>query len=208
MRSSLRLIGLATIVAASVSCGDVVRQGRSPVFLVIDSLRAAQGNTPGTLSGFLTSDVVTLVTTPAPCTTTSPCQTIFNDVGSAQLRVSLKDIGTPTSPATPTSNNDVTITRIHINYRRADGRNTPGIDVPYPFDAAATVTVPSNGTAIVGFEIVRHVAKEESPLIQLRTSPTIINTITEVTFYGRDQAGNEISATATIQINFGNFGDA
>jgi hypothetical protein len=80
--------------------------------------------------------------------------------------------------------------------------------VPYSFDAAATITVPSNGAATVGFEIVRHVAKEESPLIQLRTSATIINTITEVTFYGRDQVGNEVSATATIQINFGNFGDA
>jgi hypothetical protein len=54
---------------------------------------------------------------------------------------------------------------------------------------------------------VRHVAKEESPLVQLVANPNIINTIAEVTFYGRDQVGNDISATGSISIEFGNFGD-
>jgi len=208
MRSTTRIIGVAAIVAASISCGDVVRQGRAPVFLVIDTLQAAQGNHPGTLVSNLISDVITNVTTPAPCAPTSPCPTVFNDVGSAGLRLALKDIGTPSTPSTPTTNNDVTITRIHFKYTRADGRNTPGVDVPYPWDAAATVTVPAGGTATIGFELVRHAAKQESPLIQLITSPSIINTITEVTFYGRDRVGNEVSATGFIQINFGNFGDS
>jgi hypothetical protein len=203
----VRFIGVAAIVAASISCGDVVRQGRAPVYLVIDTLQAAQGNHPTTLVSALTSDVVTNVTSPAPCTAANPCPTVFNDVGSAQLRLSLKDIGSPSTPSQPTTNNDVTITRIHINYRRADGRNTPGVDVPYPWDAAATVTVPASGNATIAFELVRHAAKEESPLFQLRSSPSIINTITEVTFYGRDQVGNEVSVTGLIQINFGNFGD-
>ena len=207
MCNSARFIGLAAIVAASISCGDVVRQGRAPVYLVIDTLQAAQGNRPTTLVSVLTSDVVTNVTSPDPCTAARPCPTVFNDVGSAQLRLSLKDIGSPSTPSRPTTNNDVTITRIHINYRRADGRNTPGVDVPYPWDAAATVTVPSSGNATIAFELVRHAAKEESPLFQLRSSPSIINTITEVTFYGRDQVGNEVSVTGLIQINFGNFGD-
>ena len=59
----------------------------------------------------------------------------------------------------------------------------------------------------LAFELVRHVAKEESPLIQLTTSPTIITTIAQVTFYGADQVGNEVSVTGNIQIDFGNFGD-
>jgi len=207
MRSTVRFIGVAAIVAASVSCGDVVRTGRSPVYLVINTLQAAQGNHPTTLASNLLSDVITNVSSPAPCSTTNPCPTVFNDLGSAQLRLSLKDIGSPSTPSQPTSNNDVTITRIHINYRRADGRNTPGVDVPYPWDAAATVTVPASGNATMAFELVRHAAKEESPLIQLRSNPSVINTITEVTFYGRDQAGNEVQATGLIQIDFGNFGD-
>ena len=35
----------------------------------------------------------------------------------------------------------------------------------------------------------------------------MISTIAEVTFYGRDQAGNEISVTGLLSINFGDFGD-
>ena len=59
----------------------------------------------------------------------------------------------------------------------------------------------------LGFEIVRHVAKEESPLRPADLSPTIITTIADVTFYGRDQVGNDISVTGSMQVDFGNFGD-
>ena len=49
-----------------------------------------------------------------------------------------------------------------MRYIRADGRNTPGVDVPYGFDGALTATV--SGSTTVGFELVRHIAKEEAPL--------------------------------------------
>jgi hypothetical protein len=47
----------------------------------------------------------------------------------------------------------------------------------------------------------------EPPLATLSISPVIITTIAEVTFFGRDQTGREASATATITVDFGNFGD-
>ena len=208
MRTRIRLIGLAAIVAASVSCGDVVRQGSSPVFLVIDQLTASAGGkgTSATGSGFLLSDVITNITTPDPCKPDSPCPTVFNDTGSAILRAPLKDTGA-TAPLSATSNNEVTINRLHIEYVRADGRNTPGIDVPFPFDSAVTGTISAGGTLTLGFELVRHVAKEESPLIQLRSASNIINTIGRVTFYGVDRVGNNVSVMGQIQIEFGNFGD-
>ena len=207
MRNATRLIGIAALVAASVSCGDVVRQGSSPVFLVIDQLTAsAGGKGSATASGFLLSDVVTNVTTPDPCKPDNPCPTVFNDTGSVTLRAPLKDLGA-TTPLTATANNEVTINRLHIEYIRADGRNTPGVDVPYAFDSAVTGTVPANGTLTLGFEIVRHVAKEESPLVQLRGASNIINTIGRVTFYGVDRVGNNVSVMGQIQIEFGNFGD-
>lgn len=197
----------AAAIAASASCGNVVRDGRSPVFLVIDSLQAAQGNHPATLAGNLTSDVQTLITTPAPCTTDKPCATIFNDVGQVQLHLTPKDIGVPSSNSSPSANNQVTITRYHVAYRRADGRNVEGVDVPFAFDGAATGTVPATSQLTLSFELVRHVAKEEAPLIQLVTSRTIITTICDVTFYGTDLVGNEIQVTGSITIDFGNFGD-
>jgi len=96
---------------------------------------------------------------------------------------------------------------VHIKYVRADGRNIQGIDVPYEFDAAATATVPATGTVTVGFQLVRHDAKMESPLVQLKTNGVIITTIAQVTLYGRDQVGNDISATGSLEVDFGNFGD-
>jgi hypothetical protein len=204
MRTAHRRLGLAALVAASVSCGDVVRQGRSPMYLVIDTLTAAKS--PGTtFSTFLLSDVIFNVTSGGTCTTLAPCPTFFNDVGQVTLRLVPKDV---TSTVAPTTNNDVTITAYHVAYRRTDGRNTPGVDVPFPFDGAVTVTVAAGGNATISFEIVRSVAKEEPPLVQLISSAQVITTLADVTFYGKDRVGNDVSVTGTIQIDFGNFGDS
>ena len=92
-------------------------------------------------------------------------------------------------------------------YSRTDGRNTPGVDVPYPFDSSATFTATVDTPGAVGFEIVRLTAKQEAPLRALVTNSTFISTIAEVTFYGQDAAGNDVSATGSIGVTFGNFGD-
>jgi hypothetical protein len=207
MRIVRQVIALAALVAATSSCGDVVRQGRSPVYLVVSTLTAAQGNHISQLGTGLSSDVITNVTSPAPCTDLSPCPTVFGDVGQVTLRISLKDIGTPAIQTAPTANNDVTITRYHVGFRRADGRNTPGIDVPYAFDGFITGTVSGIGSLSLGFTLVRNTAKEEAPLVQLIFSPNIISAIADVTFYGHDQVGNEVSVTGSLDVAFGNFGD-
>ncbi len=207
MQRLTRVVVLAALAAATASCGDVVRQGRSPVFLVIDRLEASRGGrTTGEFVGTLFSDVITNVITPEPCAATNPCPTVFGDSGRVTLRIVPKDIGSPT-PTTPTSNNEVTITRYRVVYKRADGRNTQGVDVPYSFDSAVTGTVPSGGTLSLAFLLVRVVAKQEAPLVQLQGSPTFLDTIAELSFYGQDRVGNEISVTGSILIEFGNFGD-
>jgi len=188
---------LAAVTAGQVSCGSVVRDGKSSVYLVVDSLVAKRAGSSDPEGGTLLSDVVTKGST-------------FNDVATVTLRMSPKDIG-PTGTTQPSLNNEVTINRYRVVYRRADGRNTPGVDVPYGFDGAATGTIPVGGTLKLGFELVRHIAKEESPLIQLRfangNTPPVISTITDVTFYGRDQVGNELNVTGSMLINFGDFAD-
>jgi hypothetical protein len=208
MRHRTRLTALAALVLATISCGDVARQGRSPVYLVINTLQGAFGGTPSKLAGNVLSDVITNVTSGGTCTTANPCPTVFNDVGQVSLGESLKDVGTVTSPAAATSNNAVTVTRFHVEYRRADGRNTPGVDVPFAFDGAATGTLNVGSPLTLGFELVRATAKQEAPLVQLRISPNIITVIADITFYGTDQVGNAVSVTGSIQIDFGNFADA
>jgi hypothetical protein len=207
MRTSIRLIGLTALIAATVSCGDVVRQGSSPVFLVIDQLTATRGGLSGaSASSTLISDVITNVITPAPCSADSPCPTIFGDTGSAVLRAPLKDPGA-TAALSPTTNNEVTINRVHVAYSRADGRKTQGVDVPFDFDQAVTGTIPAGGNLTIGFELVRNVAKQESPLVQLKTSSNIMSVIATLTFSGVDRVGNAIQTTGQITIEFGNFGD-
>ena len=198
------LSGAVALIAVSVSCGDVVRQGRSPVYLVIDQLTASSGGSSaaGTKSNTLQSDVITLVTSPAPCSTNAPCPTVFSDGGAVTLRALQKNVNA-TSPST---NSEVTINRYHVSYTRADGHNIPGLDVPYAFDGAATGTT-VGGTLGLTFELVRHAAKMESPLVELGSNAAVITTIAEVTFYGRDQVGNDVSVSGTLQVDFGNFGD-
>jgi hypothetical protein len=195
---SVKFIALSAFITLSASCGEFTRQGRSPVIVVVDSLTSDD-------SGTLLSDVVQLVTTPAPCSENSPCQVVFNDMASVELRLILKDPGTG-STTSPSDLNSVTINRYRVEYRRTDGRNTQGVDVPYAFDSALTVNVPADG-AEASFQIVRHSAKEEAPLLALRGNGTIISTIATVTFYGRDQAGNDISVSGNIGVDFGNFAD-
>jgi hypothetical protein len=206
MRSSRHVfISLILATAASVSCGDVVRQGRSPVILVVESLQGAPGGGHGanSFTSTLLSDVQVLLTTPAPCTPQAPCPTVFDDNGQVTLSLAPKNLN-----VAPTSNNQVTITRYHVDFVRADGHNTPGVDVPFGFDGSATGTVPATGSATIAFELVRHTSKQESPLVQLVSNPAIIYTIANVTFYGQDLVGNAISVTGSMSVNFGNFGDS
>ena len=206
MRNLKRFLALVALGTTATSCGDVVRTGRAPSYLVIDSLRGVRGAaTTGTPASTLISDVITNVISPAPCSQDNPCPTIFGDSGEATMHIALKDPGTATTPSTPTEVNAITITRYRVEYIRADGRNTPGVDVPYGFDGAVTVTV--SGATTFGFQLVRVVAKEETPLVQLKVSKSVITAIARVTFFGHDQAGNEVTATGSIQVDFGNYGD-
>lgn len=189
------LIGTIAMAGGSVGCGDAVRTGRAPVFLVVQEIEAAPGEET-TFGNELHSDVVTK-------------GSVFTDAGKASFTLSLKDVGSEGSPAAPSSNNSVTLTRYRVEYLRTDGRNTPGVDVPYAFDGAATVTIPADGSAEIGFTLVRIQAKEEAPLRALRDlgSSIAISTIANVTFYGRDQVGNEVSATGSIGITFADWAD-
>jgi hypothetical protein len=173
--------------------------------LVIDQLQAASGAVPGSLTGFLLSDVVTLVEQTIDGETVR-VPTIYNDVGQATMRLILKDQGTV--GALPTALNAVTLTRYRIEYVRADGRNTPGVDVPYPVDGGVTATL-TGGTVLVPFEMVRHQAKLEAPLraMAFGGGRLFISTIARVTFYGADLAGNEVQAVGTISVSFGDYGD-
>jgi hypothetical protein len=133
--------------------------------------------------------------------------TVFPDIGRVTTRLAFKQPGTSESPVQPTSANWVTITSYRVVYRRTDGRDTPGVDVPYPFEGGLTMTTIDIGTA--EFTLVRPQAKLEGPLIQLRNQggSVALSVVADITFYGHDQTGAAVSATGTIGINFSDFED-
>jgi hypothetical protein len=204
----LALLGAVATSAAMAGCGgEFARDAKAPARLVIVALEGASGAEPEELSTVVHSDVLTLVTTGGVCTTTNPCPTVFTDLGRVQLRLQLRDLGNPAAPSSPSPLNAVTINRYHVEFVRADGRNGQGVDVPYAFDGAATFTVPADGTVTAFFNLVRTQAKRELPLAPLVNGDTVITAIAHVTFYGRDQAGNEVSVTGSIDVSFANWGD-
>lgn len=208
MTQNMKLVVVAGLLAMTVSgCGEFVDGGRSPARPVITVLEGASGADPDEFGNPVLSDVITLITDPAPCTDASPCPTVFNDIGRVTMRLTLRDQGAPGFTASPSLLNEITFTRYRVTYSRSDGRNVQGVDVPYAIDGASTFTVPNEGTVAASFELVRNTAKREAPLLTLRNNADIISTLATVTFFGRDQAGNNVEATGMVSINFGNFAD-
>jgi hypothetical protein len=159
------------------------------------------------MGGFLLSDVQTLEEQEIGGETVS-VPVIFNDIAQATMRLIPKDAGTGAVSLNPTPWNAVTINRYRITYIRTDGRNTPGVDVPFPVDGVMTATL-SASPLIVPFEIVRHQQKLEQPLASLANfgGRLFITTIAEITFYGADQTGNDVQAKATINVSFSDYAD-
>lgn len=184
-------VALCAGLLVSASCSDTVRQGRSPAYLVVDAMEATpSGGT--TFTNVLESDVLTK-------------GSVLEDQGRVTMHLQVKNLDIP---ATPT--NAITVNRYHVSFRRADGQNVPGVNVPYAFDGAVTGTITEDGKKVsLVFILVRVQAKLEAPLSPLvgQGGGIAIMTIADVTFYGRDQAGNDVSVTGSITVNFADWAD-
>jgi len=190
------LFGAALAISSAACGGELLRTGRSPVYLFVTQVEA--GAEGGTLAATLFSD------------TRGPDGVgVFNDNVAVTLQAELKN---PTVAAAAV--NRVTLTRYRVNFRRADGRNTPGVDVPFSIEGALSSTVVVGSESTVTFVIVRHTMKLEPPLSNLSALDSgqrlvsgqgFITTVAEITLWGRDQNGNEVTTTASLDVHFGNF---
>lgn len=189
------VIGASLLLAG---CGELVRQGHSTVYLQLDSLQGLNtGATTYTtevlsdVANYLVVDGITYISR-AP------------DAGQMTLRLMMKD-----PLLAPTSANAITISSYRVVYRRTDGRNTPGVDVPYPFDGTISATVSPGQQLAIGFTLVRAQAKFEAPLRALTGggSTLTIATIAHVTFFGHDATGTEVSVEGDITVYFADWPD-
>lgn len=198
----LRAAAVLALLAPFAGCTTQQRQGTGSSYLIINSIEAVPGSDPSKKGNVLDSDVLTYVKKQVDGKDVL-VPTIFEDAGIVTFTLAMKD---PT--VTPSPTNTITVNRYHVDYVRADGRNTPGVDVPYPIDGAFTATVGDTASG-GGFALVRIQAKREAPLrLLIDGGPAYsISTIARVTFYGSDQAGHEVSVTGQISVNFADWGD-
>lgn len=203
-----RVCLVGALLCAGPACTAAVKTDASSAYLILDTVLAASGAKPDAFGGSLASDVLTYVKRDAGGGTQVLVPTVFEDLGQVTFRLAMKDPGTTTSPTTPSTANFITLTQYHVNFVRSDGRNTPGVDVPYPFDGAVTVTVGASAVT-ASMTLVRLQAKNEAPLRALvgGAGALAISTIAEITFYGKDQSGHEVSVTGRISVNFADWGD-
>lgn len=186
---------LVAVVLSTASCAATGRPGESSSFLIVDSMQAASGARPTVFGGSLASDVLTRV---------DGTPTILEDLGIATFRLAMKDPGV----TTPTPINFITLRRYRVTFSRSDGRNTPGVDVPYAFDGAITATVGTTATT-VPIVLVRIQAKSEAPLKALAGGggAVAISTVADIAFQGADQAGREVTVSARISVTFADWSD-
>jgi hypothetical protein len=192
IRSLNTTFAVALCAVSLTSCADLARTGSGPSFLIMESMQASSGGAAvGATTPSLESDV-------------SVDGTAYRDIGEAIIRVELKN---QVSATAPTAINSVTLNRYRVRYMRTDGQNREGIDVPLGFEGAATQTINVGSSGVVQFDLVRAQAKLEVPLRTLVRGGglIIISTIAEVTFYGRDQAGNDVSISGRIDVRFADF---
>ena len=192
-RRAAALLLLAGATGLVAGCSSTVRSGQSPAYLVLQRLEGSSGaEDSAPFQSVLRSDVLTN-------------GSIFEDNGRVTLSLALRDV---TNPTGPTANNLITLNRYRVEYRRTDGRNTQGVDVPYAFEGAMGLTVTDQATSVV-FTLVRAQAKLEAPLITLKNGngALLISTIADVTFFGKDQTGRDVTVSGSMSINFADWAD-
>lgn len=202
----IRAAAVAAVCAVTsltgAGCAATGRPGEASGWVMVESIQAASGAEPTRFGGTLPSDVQTYVNA-----TVNGVQmrvpTVFEDAAQVTFRLAMKNPAVATSPA-----NFVTFKRYRVVFRRTDGRKAEGVDVPYAFEGALTVTVGDEPVRAT-FTLVRIQAKHEAPLLALigRGGAIAISTLADVTFYGTDQAGRDVVATAAISVNFADWGD-
>ena len=134
---------------------------------------------------------------------------IINDNGVAELAAHPLDPLLTTDEITPYM--EVLVDQIDVVFKRTDGRNVEGVDVPYSFTQPMSMLVPFDAKTKIPFVLIRHDAKLEAPLLALRevyTQPVVLQLVATVTLHGKDLGGHRVApVTGYISVWCANFAD-
>ena len=186
-RSAGASLALAAVVAAAAlsmwGCNaDYVEDSAAPVMLQIKSLNGgAQLDSDvrnGEFSTFVCEDEIDVETT------------VLN-----------KNPNGPTAASAA-----VKLESYEVRYTRSDGRGVEGTDVPYRITGSLAATVGIGDEVTFPLEVVRRQAKIDPPLTNIQQT-TILTVQAKVTLFGKTISEQRVSATATMQIDFADYGD-
>jgi len=186
MKRASRMALLATLGLAGCTA-DYAKVGNAPVQLIIAGISPNPMSSEVLLGGSICPDFATLA--------------VANRSKNPGVTV----------PQVPQA---IIVNRYEVSYYRSDGRAQQGVDVPYSISGALTATfdAKTSGTDDVTIEVVRRQAKLEPPLIQLRTDggggqALIVTMFAKVTLYGQTIAGQNVTASGNMQIDFADYVD-
>lgn len=132
---------------------------------------------------------------------------IFNDNATATLTAVLLDPEAESS----TFYQDIIVDLIDVAYYRSDIPDAQqGVDVPFAFSQAVYARVVIGETVELPFVLVQHVAKSESPLVELISGgqEKVLKMEVRCTFHGKDVAGNRIApVVGRVSVWFSDFAD-
>ena len=192
MKKALRTAVILSAFLVLYSCNPIEDESRSASMLFVDNILGTDAD--GKSGNFLQSDVVLTA------------GSVKADSATATLRAETID----PDPLLGTSQyNDIVVTRYLVSYSRTDGKNVPGVDVPYPFEGSMSTIVKAGSTALLSFVIVREVAKMEPPLVRLVDigAEQVLTCTAKVEFYGHDTVNRTVKATGYLTIYFANYAD-
>jgi hypothetical protein len=147
-------------------------------------------------------------------TVTSDVSVLTADNASITLGVRAKNPKGPLAAQIPMA---VILESYTVRYFRTDGRDVEGQDVPYHFSGAinGAIDLATSGGETFAIPIVRTQAKQEPPLRNLRVIPgvttnplpgaainPVVTMIAEVTIYGHTVAGEKVSVTVRLTVDF------
>jgi hypothetical protein len=193
MKMKILLLSIAALFLAS--CNTIENESTSASMLQIASVTGNDlDGTPGSTTIF--SDVLTN-------------NSLINDNGVAEINALPIDPLIDSKSITPYM--DVLVDQIDVAFKRTDGRNVEGVDVAYHFNQPMSMLVTINGSASIPFILIRHVAKQEPPLLALRewtSQGKILQLVATVTIHGKDLGGHRVApVTSNVSVWCSNFAD-
>lgn len=194
-KTALKILAIFPVILLLLSCNPIEDESKSSSLLIVSNLTGTDIN--GNQVNFLQSDVLYV-------DSTTGTELIIADEAKATLSATLLD---PTSKTLPSVYNNIMLTRYVVSYTRVDGNNTEGKDVPYSFEGSLSTVVAVGSSVDVSFVVVREVAKNEPPLVNLveGRGEGVLEVQAKIDFYGHDLSDHKVKATGYLTIFFANY---